>query len=459
MNSEKKTRREFLRTSASLAVMAGFTPYLYSSEQPVRGKGPNERLNLAAIGTSQYRVGIWNSTAPQDGRGTVISRHAANFGNMIAAADAHLPFAQKFASYFPAGQCRACTDYRELIADNAIDAVFIGTPDHWHIKIAVEALKSGKHVYVEKPLSLTIDETRKIVKVAKETGKIVQVGSQQRTENDFFRKAAAICRSGRLGTKLSFRSTYPIERVSNRGIFDARTPFKPEPIPEGLDWNLWQGQAPVADYFLERCFYNYRYWLAYSGGVIADWGGHNADFIVWALDTGQRAPIEISGKGKFPNIPGWYDVAEEFDVDFKFADGTTVKILSAPASNRGLNEVIVEGEHGRIRVNRGGLSGRPVETLTKKDEEELAEILHSLMRGKKPGDHIRNFFECIEDNTLPVSDVFSTACGINMTHMANICLLTGRTLHWNQEQYQFDNDPEATAMIARKPREGFEINA
>jgi predicted dehydrogenase len=457
MSSVKKTRREFLRTSTSLITAAGFTPYLFSSAQPARAKGPNERLNLAAIGTSQYRTGIWNSDKPQDGRGTVVGRHAAQFGNMVAAADVYRPFAEKFASYFPAGQCRACTDYHELIADKTIDAVFIGTPDHWHVKIAIEAMKAGKHVYVEKPLSLTMDETRKIVQVAKETGKVVQVGSQQRTENDSFRKAAAICRSGRLGTKLSVRTTYPIERVSNRGIFDVRTPFKPEPIPEGLDWNLWLGQAPVADYFLERCFYNFRYWLAYSGGVITDWGGHNVDFATWALNM--AAPVEISGTGKFPNVPGWYDVAEEFEVNFKYANGTTLQIRSAPENNRGLNEVIVEGELGRIRVNRGSLTGKPVEALTKKDEEELAEIMDALMKGKKSGDHIRNFFEAIEDNTLPVSDVFSTASGINMCHIANICLRTGRTLRWNQEKYEFENDPEATAMIARKPREGFEIDA
>ena len=455
MISAKKTRREFLRTSASFVTAAGFTPYLFSSAQPVRAKGPNERLTVGAIGTSQYRAGIWGISEPIDGRGATIGRNAAQFGEMVAVADTYRPFADKFASYFP-GRCHVCTDYRELLADQTIDAVTIGTPDHWHVKIAIEAMKAGKHVYVEKPLSLTMDETRKIAQVAKQTGKVVQVGTQQRSEyNSCFLKAAALCRSGRLGTKLSVICSCPGNEtggITGKEDSGNRQPFKPTPVPEGLDWNLWLGQAPFQPYFIERCFYNFRWWRDYSGGLITDWGAHHTDVAVWAINAVNDAPVEISGTGKFPHVPGWYDTAEEFDVDFKYANGTTLKLCA------GVNEVIITGELGRIRVNRGGLTGKPVEILTAKDEEEIAEIIDSLMKGKKPGDHMRNFFECIEDNTLPVSDVFSTASGINMLHMANICLLTGRTLHWNQEKYQFDNDPEATAMMTRKPREGFEIN-
>ncbi|MCL2744448.1 MAG: Gfo/Idh/MocA family oxidoreductase [Planctomycetaceae bacterium] len=446
------TRRDFLAAATATASTVVLMPYLFSSEQPVRRKGANERLNIGAIGTSQYRAGVWDRSEPFDGRGATIARHAAQFGEMVAVADAYRPFAEKFASYFPQ-RCRVCRDYQELLADTTIDAVTIGTPDHWHVKIAIEALKAGKHVYVEKPLSLTMDETRQIVKVAKETGKIVQVGSQQRTENETFRKAAAICRSGRLGNKFSVICSCPSnESVGKKGVFTDRKPFKPEHIPEGLDWNLWLGQAPLEHYFLERCFYNFRWWKDYSGGEITNWGGHNVDFAVWAINVFDVAPVEISGTGKFPGIPGWYDTAEEFDVDFKYADGHTLKLCS------GINEVIISGERGRIRVNRGSLTGRPVEQMMPKDEEEIAEIMNSLMNGKKPGNHMRNFFDSIEDGMLPVSDVFSTASGINMCHMANICLLTGRTLRWNQEKFEFENDREATAMIARKPREGFDIN-
>ena len=440
-----------MKQAAALTVGSGWTPYLFSSEQPERKKGPNERLTFGAIGTSQYRAGVWDKSEPFDGRGTQIARDAANFAEPTAVADCYRPFAEKYASYFP-GKCRIYDDYRELLADDGIDAVTIGTPDHWHVQMAVEALRAGKHVYVEKPLSLTMGETRLIERVAAESKKIVQVGSQQRTENDTFRKAAAIARSGRLGRRFSVICSCPgNESIGHKGVYEDRKPFATAPVPEGLDWNRWLGQAPYVDYVPERCFYNFRWWLAYSGGEITNWGGHNVDFAVWAIDKCGDAPIKISGTGRFPNISGWYDTAEEFDVDFTYADGSTLKLKS------GINEVIIAGDRGRIRVNRGRLTGKPVEELTPKDEEELAEIMNTLMKGRAPGNHRRNFFESIEAGELPVSDVFSTVSGINLCHMANICLLTGRPLEWDQSKYEF-NLPEATARINRPRREGFELS-
>ncbi|MBR0225189.1 MAG: Gfo/Idh/MocA family oxidoreductase [Thermoguttaceae bacterium] len=450
----KQTRRQFLR-NASLASAAAcftpiFTPYLYSSEQPVKKKSAVEKLQVGAIGVSKYRAGVWDSDADFDGRGTVVGRKAGEFGAVVACADVYLPFSERFAAYFP-NQCKAYQDYERIVEDPSIDVVTIGTPDHWHTKIAVEAMRAGKAVYVEKPLTLTMEETKLIAKVAKETGAIVQVGSQQRDENDTFRLAAAIIKSGRLGKKINVVCSLPInETIGKVGVLDKREPFKPQPIPEGLNWDKWLGPTPYADYFLERCFYNFRYWLAYSAGPITDWGAHNIDFAVWALERYNDAPIEVSGTAKFPNIPGWYDVAEEFDFLFKYKDGATLQLKS------GENAVLFTGELGRIRVNRGRITGKPVETLTEKDIEELNEIQHDILKGRTPGDHMRNFFEAIEDGVQPISDVASTTSGINMCHMANICGLTGKTLHWNQDSYSFQEE-EANAMISRPSRPGYEV--
>lgn len=451
MKRQEITRRRFLAAaSGATAGAASFTPYLFSSEQPKKISPVVERLTFGAIGTSRYRAGVWDKSEAFDGRGTQISRDAANYAEPVAVADCHRPNAEQFAAYFP-DTCRICADYRELLADEKIDCVVIGTPDHWHVQIAVEALRAGKHVYVEKPLSLTMGETRILERVAKESNKIVQVGSQQRTENDTFRKAAAMVRAGYLGKIRSVVCSCPgNETIGHKGVYEDRKPFAAAPIPDGLDWNMWLGQTPYVEYVPERCFYNFRWWLAYSGGEITNWGGHNVDFAVWAIDKCGTSPVKISGTGKFPNILGWYDVAEQFDVDFTFADGCTLKLKS------GENEVIIAGEQGRIRVNRGRLTGKPVEQLTAQDEEKLADVMNTLMKGKAAGNHRRNFFESIADGSLPVSDLFSTAVGINMCHMANICLLTGKTLAWDQSKYEFDA-PEATAMIDRPRREGFEL--
>ncbi|MDO5554606.1 MAG: Gfo/Idh/MocA family oxidoreductase [Planctomycetia bacterium] len=447
----KVNRRQFLRQSVSLGACSFFIPYLYSSSQPARAEGVNDKITVAAIGTSEYRAGIWDNEQPFDGRGSQIGRKAGSLGLMLAVADVHRPFAERFAAYYP-GQCKVYQDYREVLADPGIDAVTIGTPDHWHAKIAIEAMKAGKHVYVEKPLTLTMEESRLIAQAARETGQIVQVGSQQRTENETFIRAAALCRSGRLGSRLAIRCSCPAnESIAKKGVFDDRTPFQTQPVPEGLDWNAWLGPAPWREYVPERCFYNFRWWLDYSGGEITNWGGHNVDFAVWAVNATEDAPVEISGTGTFPGIDGWYDTAESFDVLFKYENGNTLQLCSGP------NEVIISGEKGRIRVNRGRLTGKPVEQLTKQDEESLAAVINDLMKGQAPGDHMKNFFDAIKLNRQPVSDVASTVSGINMCHMANICLRLGRPLRWNQKAYEFEGDQEATAMISRERRKGFEI--
>ncbi|MDD3590362.1 MAG: Gfo/Idh/MocA family oxidoreductase [Thermoguttaceae bacterium] len=452
--STQNTRRQFLRNvgaaSAAACVAPLFTPYLYSSEQPKREKSALEKLQVGAVGVSEYRAGIWGNEQPFDGRGTFIGRRAGEFGAVVACADVYLPFAKRFAAYYP-NQCKAYQDYERIIEDPTIDVVTIGTPDHWHTKIAVEAMRAGKSVYVEKPLTLTMEESRLIEKVAKETGAVVQVGSQQRSEFDTFLTAAAIVRSGRLGSNIEVVCSCPVnEAIGKVPVYQDRTPFKPEPIPEGLNWDKWLGPTPVEDYFLERCFYNFRYWTAYSGGAITDWGGHNVDFAVWVLNRYNDAPVEITGTGKFPNIEGWYDAAEEFNVRFKYQDGAVIHLQS------GDNFVLLSGELGRIRVNRGRLTGKPVEDLTSKDREELKEFEHELLKGKSSGDHMRNFFESIEDGAQPVSDVATTISGINMCHMANICIRTGGSLHWNQQKYSFEEE-EANAHISRPSRAGYEV--
>lgn len=452
-------RRHFLKYSgASLAAFYS-VPSIWAQGFTEEKGLPMSRLTFGAIGTSEYRAGVWDRSEAFDGRGSQIGRSAASHGEMLSAADTNLPFAKRFAAYFP-DRCQATQDYREVLANPSIDAITIGTPDHWHVKIAVEAMRAGKHVYVEKPLSLTMAETRLIAGVARQTGRTVQVGSQQRTESLHFLRAAAICRSGRLGKIREVYCSCPgNETIGHRGMLDDRTPFKPQPIPDGFDWNTWLGPAPWSEYFLERCFYNFRWWLDYSGGEITNWGGHNVDFGVWAAGLTEQMPIAVEGTGKFPNIPNWYDTAEAFDVHFRYADGTKLRLLS------GKNEVILTGEDGRIRVNRGGLTGKPVETLTEEENRRLEEIMREdLLQGWDPrdfpdGNHMRNFVESIRDGRSPISTVASTVSGINICHMANICLRTGRSLQWDPDRYEFTDDSEATSMIARSPRAGFETAA
>ena len=445
MSLAKSTRRDFLKLTAG-AVAA---PYVWTGAA-ARGESKNDRLNVAAIGVGVYRD-MWGVSGEFDGRGTTVGHQAGKLGNMVACADVNLKHARRFAKPYD-GKCKVHQDYRKVLDRKDVDAVTIGTPDHWHTKIAIDAMRAGKDVYCEKPLTLTIDEGKLICKVAKQTGAVFQVGTQQRSENDrHFLKAVALCRTGRLGKKLKALSSVgqpdSAKEGRDRGPFPATTP------PAELDWDFWLGQAPKVPYCKERCNFDFRWWLEYSGGQVTDWGVHHTDIAMWALGLDHTGPTEIEGKGKFANIDGGYNVAESFDVTMRFADSQEIRLFSGP------NELILSGEKGRIRVNRGGLTGKPVEQLTAKDNEELDAEIEKLCRGKKPGNHMLNFFECIKDRSLPVSDVFSHHRSVSACHLANITMLLDRKLTWDPVKQQFPGDAEANAMLQREQRKPYAVDA
>ena len=466
MTRSKLTRRGFLTRSAG-AVAAGATaPYFWSSSH-ARGESKNDRLNVASIGVSVYR-NVWGQKGPFDGRGTVIGHQAGGLENMVACCDVNREHAESFASRYD-GRCKIYSDYRELLQREDIDAVTIGTPDHWHTAIAIAAMKAGKDVYCEKPLTLTIDEGKLISKVAKETGRVFQVGTQQRSEYDqIFLKAVAIARSGRLGKKLTAVSSVGQPDFVANGTSGG--PFQNAPPPEELDWDFWLGQTPKVPFCPERCNYNFRWWLEYSGGQVTDWGVHHSDIALWALGGDETGIVEAEGKGDYPllasgdvdridffngraKLPNGYNVARSFDCRLTLSGGNTMRLLS------GKNELIISGEIGRIRVNRGGLTGQPVEQLSGAEKEWLDEEIVKLCKGKKPGNHMGNFFECVRDRTLPISDVFSHVNSVNACHMANIAMILGRKLTWDPQKGVFAGDDEANRYLKRNQREGFEIRA
>jgi myo-inositol 2-dehydrogenase / D-chiro-inositol 1-dehydrogenase len=466
MSHSTITRRGFLARSAGAAAAGLSVPYFFSSSQ-ARAESKNDRLNVASIGVSIYR-NVWGQAGPFDGRGTVIGHQAGALENMVACCDVNREHAESFASRYE-GRCDVYADYREMLQREDIDAVTIGTPDHWHAAIAIAAMKAGKDVYCEKPLTLTIDEGNLICQVAKETGSVVQVGTQQRSEYDqMFLKAVAIARSGRLGEKLTALSSVgQPDFVANN---TSGGPFENAAPPEQLDWDFWLGQAPKVPYCPERCDYNFRWWLEYSGGQVTDWGVHHSDIALWALGGEQEGIATVEGTGDFPvlaasgsstadcldgraKLPCSYNVARDFDCQMTLGNGNAIRLLS------GKNELILSGDKGRIRVNRRGLSGKPVEQLNAAEQEWLDEEILRLCKGKKPGNHMANFFECVRDRSLPISDVFTHVSSVNACHMANISMILGRKLTWDSQKGAFVKDDEANRYVKRKQREGFEIRA
>ena len=456
-------RREVLGRgiAAGSTVIAAGTPYFWTASRAA-AENVNSRINVGAIGTSIY-TDRYTGKGDHPGRGALIGHQAGKLGNMVAVADVNTKASAYFAERYH-GNCRQYVDYEDLLARDDIDAVTIGTPDHWHAKIAIDAMRAGKHVYCEKPLTLTIAEGQQIVKVAQQTGKVFQVGTQQRSEFDgVFLYAIAIAQSGVLGDKLHC--------LISVGGAEKGGPFVNQPVPEHLHWDKWLGQAPAVPYCRQRCDFDYRWWLEYSGGQVTDWGAHHGDIALLALGMGRSGPIKIYGRGDYPDVPNGFNVATTFDCHYEFEGGHTARLYS------GKNELIISGDRGKIRVNRGGLTGRPAERLgvshrySRNDwgtdgkpaeqsgmtpPEWLAEAVEKLYHGKRYGSHMGNFFDCIRDGGTPVSDVVSSHRSASLCHLANIAMTLGRPLDFDPTTETFA-DAEAQSMVSRPQRAGYEI--
>lgn len=459
------TRRDFLKQSSAVGVLAS-SPYFWTSR--VVGAGQTgHKPTIASIGVGGSR-GRYS-------QGGYIARRAAEFGQTIAVCDVDDLHTEEFDAWSQdklGHKLNKYRDYRELLIKEKPDIVTIGTPDHWHVPIAIAALRAGCDVYCEKPLTLTIAEGKQICKVVQETKKVFQVGTQQRSENDAkFLKAIAIVQSGRLGKNVN--AYIAIGDAPEEG------PFAPQTVPEGLDWEMWVGPAPKVDY-LEQRRRMFRWWFEYSGGKMTDWGAHHIDIAQWALGCDKTGPSEVSAKGTFPatvpgnfqwkpfldgetTLPNGYNTASHFHVELKFANGSLISVNDTYRRNDGNTEfgngILFEGESGRIFVNRSKLTGKPVEELSSADNRELEEQIVKLYRGRQPGNHMNNFFASVEDRQQPISDVFTHHRTMTSCHLCNLTLMLGRTLHWDPKQETFPGDPEATALMTRKRRTGFELEA
>ncbi len=447
MTSRKSSRRDFLKTSAGIAAVTGAVPYLWTSSY-APAQETNDRPKLASIGLG--------------GMGSHDGRSASRFADVVACCDVDLQRAEKFASGFDK-KPDVYGDYREVLDRQDVDVVTIGTPDHWHTKIVVDALKAGKDVQCQKPLTLTIDEGKVICRVVKETGKILHIGTQQRSENrSMFLKAIALAQSGRLGKRLT--ATCSIGGGPTGGPFDNADP------PDHLDWNYWLGQTPKVPYCPKRCHGNFRWWLEYSGGKMTDWGAHHIDIAQWGLGYTDSGPVEAEGAGVFPNhpddfdpvaffkgeqkIPNGYNTATTFKITLTYENGNQMIVQHGPD-----NGIWFEGENGRIFVNRGRLTGKPVEELTEADNEWLDQEVIKLYNGKQPGDHMRHFFECLKERSFSVSDPFTHHRTMTACHICNIALLLKRKLRWDPAKEDFIGDEQASALRSRPQRKPYTIEA
>lgn len=441
MGKTKPTRRGFLKTSAAALSAGVMTPYVFTADAEERSKprSKNDRLRIGAIGM-RYQ-------------GSVIAKKALAHGDVVAICDVDREIAEKAKADF-GGKADLYDDHRKMFDRKDLDVITIGTPDHWHTAIVIDACRSGRDVYCEKPLTLTIDEGKRMCRVVKETGRVLQVGSWQRSDHRF-RLAVEMVRAGRIG-KLR-QVTVVLGKNKTGG------PFKVETPPPQLNWDRWQGQTPAVPYIKERCHYTFRWWYEYSGGQMTDWGAHHLDIAQWGIGAERTGPVEIEGKARFPSVPNGYNVALDFEARYRFANGVTLTVL-----DHGRNGVMFTGSEGRIFVNRGTISGKPVEDLDDKPlpREEFKLYAHdNLDRPARKGkldaiiNHMGNFFDCIKTRHAPLSDVASQHRSVSTCHLGNIAMRLGRKLTWDPEKELFVGDDEANAWLTRTQRKPYEIPA
>jgi myo-inositol 2-dehydrogenase/D-chiro-inositol 1-dehydrogenase len=434
------SRRRFLSGSALAGVGLGFGVHSFNgmsvNANPSPTNSANERLGVGAIGL-RYQ-------------GSVIANKAQMYGDIVAVCDVDRNVKDQAKAAFGSTPF-SCEDYRDLLAKKNVDIVTIGTPDHWHTKMVIDACRAGKDVYCEKPLTLTIEEGKQLAKVVQETGRVVQVGSWQRSD-DRFRLAVEMVRSGRIG-KLKTVDVVLGKNVASQSF----TPGKP---PKNLNWELWQGQTPNVPYIEERTHYTFRWWYEYSGGQMTDWGAHHIDIAQWAI---QDYPTAISGKAKFPTVENGFNVAMDFEVVYHYPTGVTMTV-----KDTGENGILFTGDAGRIFVNRGKITGAPVEELSKRPLSRDSWNVYDFDNLERPArsgkldaivNHMGNFFDCVHARRLPISDVRNQHRAVSTCHLGNISMRLGRPLQWNPVDEKFVNDAEANTWLRRDQRPGYETNA
>ncbi len=464
MQGRQSNRREFLKTT-SLAALAGASmPYWFTgAANPALGFfAASERPVVGCIGVGdRWRGGIRQGVMQFGDVAAVcdVDSHHVRWANELVGKDQSSRGADR--------QVAMYEDYRKVLDRKDIDVVSIVTPDHWHSKIAIEAMKAGKDVYCEKPLTLTIDEGKQIIKVLNETKRVFQVGTQQRSEMgneqtpQFFLTAVALIQAGRIGT---------VKKVTcgiNGAPASSTIPIAD--VPPGFNWDMWLGQAPKTDYRIgkygnnsnyreSRTHYEFRWWYEYSGGKMTDWGAHHVDIAQWAIGMDHSGPVSVEGtadhpmplKDGYPTEPDRYNVATKFNVVCHFPNGVEMVITSD-----GDNGILFEGTEGRLFVNRGKITGKAIEEL--KDKPLPEDALVKLYKGKKPGNHMGNLFECIKDRTQPISDVYTHHRSMTTCHLANIAIRIGRKIEWDAEKEQIVGDKAAASFMAREQRKGYEI--
>ncbi|MDP6634312.1 MAG: Gfo/Idh/MocA family oxidoreductase [Phycisphaerae bacterium] len=426
MTTKRTSRRDFLKTAGAAVALPMVLP-----SSVFGAEAPSNRVTIGCVGVGRMGRGDLGAIMRVSGVQVlttcdVDSNRAANAASMVD-------------SYTKSKGCKPCGDFREVAHRNDIDAVQVATPDHWHILPALEAVRNGKDVFVQKPLSLTIAEGRALADAVERYERIGHIGSQQRSDTRF-RHACELVRNGRIGKLL---------RVKVGLGIDPGTTVQPiMPVPKNLDYDMWLGPAPWKPYTEKRVHPEKGYgrpgWLRisdYGAGMITGWGAHHMDIAHWGMGMENSGPIRIEGAGAFPT-DGIWDVHGRFSIDYVYPGDIPLSCTDTSINKQGVR---FEGDEGWVFVRRGFIDAHPKSLLKAVIGPEELHLYRN-------SDHKKNWIDGIRLRKKTVAPIENGHRSCSACLLGDIAMRTGQQLKWDPATERFTNSEEANRMIDRPMR-------
>jgi predicted dehydrogenase len=431
------SRRDFVKDSTITAIGTS----LAFSAGPLAGGvlGANDKIVVGVIGCGGQ--GRWNMR-------DFLRQPDVQIAAVCDVYDANLNQASEMTD----GKATKYKDFRKLLERKDIDVALIATPDHWHALPAIAACDAGKDVYVEKPLSHTVLEGRRMVEAARRNKRIVQMGTQQRS-GAHFQQAVEIVRSGKLG-KVIFARTWNYSNELPQGIGN---PPDTDPLP-GLDWDMWLGPAPAVKYNRNRCLGNFRWFWDYAGGKLTDWGTHLIDIVHWAMDV--DAPTTVFAAGSKYCIPDNRETPDNLEVIYEYP-GFMMNYSNRIVNEHGIDGrsygIQFQGTQGTLFVDRSGYEFTPE---PQRVGDESAPPAEKPIHGDGSAQHlphVRNFLDCVKSRQAPASEIEIGHRSTTAALLGNIALKVKQKIVWDAKKEQIIGNPEASALLTKQYRSPWKL--
>ncbi len=430
------SRREFTKLAAGAGLAAAAAPVAAAQEKKVSA---NDKISVALIGCGGM------------GRGDLRDHLRIPEVQCVALCDVDKSHLKEVADEVEKNTGKRPAEYgdfRKVIDRKDVDVVIVATPDHWHALPTIYACQAGKDVYVEKPLSLTIEEGRVMVNAARKYNRVVQMGTQQRSAGHY-RDAVNFVKSGELGK---------IRLVRSWAYLDWKGELPPkgdEPVPEGVDYDMWLGPAPKRPFNPYRFHFNFRWYWDYAGGLMTDWGAHMIDIANFGMDVvAPKSAMSMGGKYGYPNDAQETPDTQQAILEY---DGFTAIWEHALGVGRGPwdreHGVEFHGNNGILVVDRGGWEVfSETDAIDKKREYKMK--AQPWRRGSQDYHfkHVENFIDCVKNRQKPNSDVEIGHNSMKACHLANIAVRLRRRVEWDDDSEKIVGDAEAQALVARPYR-------